>query len=349
MMYHILGILFIIPAAFIAFMVYQEKMSVNYLIGIFVTAGVYFLVIGQISPYPTEKPARVSEAVTAPAVQPAQIAQPPAETPAVPEKKETLPVTPQNMPDTANTVIPAAIAPPLPVQQKIYPVHPKKAVRKAPVSAPAPKAVEIEPVKAEPVISEPAAAPPAGISEVKKPEQVPAAEPSSEANNKIAELGRRCIDEGSRASYEELIAMAESSESADKETAQAASEALDKVKQFYRTMEAGSSANLDYHDKDGKTMRNEDIPTDDLIFVLNHGEWQLRVLAARLLASRREAKVPDVLIGVIGADARLDVVRQAVISFEKLTGYETSNALPIESIQIWWSDHRQAFLKPQTV
>ena len=332
MFFHLLGLLLFIPLVWVGAAVYREQLSVNYLIGLLLGVGLYFVVVGQIA----EVPFKASEMYP----------------PKSMEKRERAPVEAQtpiqkSAPVVEKAPVAAVEAPaPKPTPKVVKGIPAVWSVREKsePAAVVPPAAVTSQPVPAVPV-EEKAVVPAEAAAPEKIENTIPSDDQSPDWKDKILGLAKQSVDDGSRKAYEELISIAEASDGKNAPAAVEAAAELEKIKSFYRTAEIGKDANLDFKDADGHVLRNEQISTGDLIYVLNHGEWQLRVLAARLLRVRREKNVPDALIGVIASDSRLDVVRQAVMSFADLTGYRTSNPLPVESVQIWWEEHRQDVLK----
>ena len=84
--------------------------------------------------------------------------------------------------------------------------------------------------------------------------------------------------------------------------------------------------------------------------MLANNEWTVRVMAASALKNRKEKGVPDVLLNAARNDQKLDVVKEAIDSFESVTGYTSSDVFGYESAGLWWEQNRQEVesqLKPQ--
>jgi hypothetical protein len=92
---------------------------------------------------------------------------------------------------------------------------------------------------------------------------------------------------------------------------------------------------------------DEKIPTDKLFseFPLNQRQqWEFRDKAAALLGTRREAEVPPTLITCMITDPNLWVRRDALRSFEQLTGYQENDVFDFQAAANWREKNKDTYL-----
>ena len=91
-------------------------------------------------------------------------------------------------------------------------------------------------------------------------------------------------------------------------------------------------------------MKNEQVPTNLLIeHLLNADEWKVRVRAAFCLKTKKEKEAIDALAISINNDKILDVVKESLISFERLTGYDNPDVLDGSFAIQWWEKNQSEF------
>jgi hypothetical protein len=92
---------------------------------------------------------------------------------------------------------------------------------------------------------------------------------------------------------------------------------------------------------------DEKIPTASLLteFLLNpRPQWEIRDKAAVLLGTRREAEVLPALVTCMSAYANLWVRRDALRSFEQLTGFQENDVFDFQGAANWWEKNKDTYL-----
>ena len=103
--------------------------------------------------------------------------------------------------------------------------------------------------------------------------------------------------------------------------------------------------------EDGTRIEEVDFETiwiiEDLI---NHQNWRFRIKAANLLAKRKEIDVPEVLLESMESDPNLWVRKEALDSFEIVTGFITSDVFQFETGQPreWYLKNKDEVMKKLT-
>ncbi len=93
-------------------------------------------------------------------------------------------------------------------------------------------------------------------------------------------------------------------------------------------------------DTDGKNKEVDEITTKNLIIeLLTNRDWKKRAFVVIELGKRKEKEVPEALMHCIEKDRNLEVVRNAIIAFENITGYERADVFKYEPIKSWWIEH----------
>ncbi len=84
--------------------------------------------------------------------------------------------------------------------------------------------------------------------------------------------------------------------------------------------------------EDGSCVEEDDFETNWLIEdLINNQNWMVRTKAANLLARRKEINVPEALLEVMENDPNLWVRKEALDSFEKVTGFIASDVFQFET------------------
>jgi hypothetical protein len=166
----------------------------------------------------------------------------------------------------------------------------------------------------------------------------------------LMELADRAVSEGDRKAFDQLMQVFNAE---DHPLKPLAGSLIFQVKSFYL---AGSRtgghklvirrfARLATDDPQPPTDESS-YSTDDLVYALQYSEhWADRAKAAELLRLRRRKEVPDALFNSMLSDEHLEVVRNAVRSFEGLTGYQSRDIFGQDGIEGWWHDHRDEVLR----
>lgn len=159
--------------------------------------------------------------------------------------------------------------------------------------------------------------------------------------NEIIKIGDRAINHGDRDAFNQLMELVDSEKNDFKEMAFA--EFL-RVKKFYILLNRFKDTNILYKDSEGNIIKDEQIPTDILIeHLLNADKWKIRARSAFCLKTKKEKEAIDALATSINNDKILDVVKESLVSFERLTGYDNPDVLDGRHAIQWWEDNRAEF------
>lgn len=163
-----------------------------------------------------------------------------------------------------------------------------------------------------------------------------------EKRDKLMQLADDAINEGNRQAYEELGQIANDL-TQGKDIRSAAYAEWWQVKRFYIGITRVKGKNLSRWQPDGTKVdvKNEDVGTQELIqALLTHKEWTVRVLAASILKNRKEKGVPEALLQAAHNDHNLDVVKEAIDSFESVAGYKGADVFGVEAAEVWWQTNK---------
>jgi len=159
--------------------------------------------------------------------------------------------------------------------------------------------------------------------------------------NEIIKIGDRAINHGDRDAFNQLIELVDSDKNDFKEIAFA--EFL-RVKKFYILLTRFKDTDILFKDTEGNIIKNEQIPTNILIeHLLNADEWKIRARSAFCLKAKKEKEAIDALAISINNDKILDVVKESLISFERLTGYDNPDVLDGRPAIQWWEKNQSEF------
>jgi hypothetical protein len=165
--------------------------------------------------------------------------------------------------------------------------------------------------------------------------------------SRIMELGDQAIVNGDRKAYDELRTLMHD---ADVNKAAIAGAILFQVKAFYISGTRLGSYKLVIHKFSLAEVSPFKVPdeskyeTGDLIKELACADdWRARARSAQLLANRRFKTVPESLLNCIKSDSNLDVVRNAVEAFGRLTGFHSPDIFEYEPNDSWWAEHGAEF------
>lgn len=149
---------------------------------------------------------------------------------------------------------------------------------------------------------------------------------------KLGDLGTQAAD---RSALEELEKISRESEDASLKTA--ANSEIARIKSFWLGITRLKGRNLI---KNGEVKKDEDFTTAELIqTMLSNPKWDVRALAAQALRKRKEKGVPEALMKCIKNDRNLEVVKDAMKSFEGVTGYDSPDVFSSNYIEKWWVEH----------
>lgn len=166
--------------------------------------------------------------------------------------------------------------------------------------------------------------------------------------NQLTAYADESITLGSRKAYMELKDVAETSK--DPTLRYAAEAEILRIRFFYASGSRLGGYKLPTATlyPDGATKKDEDLSSDELTTLLldKTKEWEIRSRAAYLLGDRRGYEVARSLVEAVRTDECLDVVEQAMYSFEEITAYRSPGAFEIQHLLNWWDDN-SAKLKSQ--
>lgn len=153
--------------------------------------------------------------------------------------------------------------------------------------------------------------------------------------NELILLADKAKSLGDGASYDELKKRLKSTN--DNNLQNSINAEIFSIKRFYIGMTRLKTVDLIRH---GVKVKPEEFSTDDLIAdLLKNQKWQVRALMAKELGNRKVKGVPDALIKGMD-DLNLDVRRNCIKSFEKLTGFDGPDILDKEYSVGWWSQNK---------
>lgn len=160
-----------------------------------------------------------------------------------------------------------------------------------------------------------------------------------EEKNRIFSLADQALVEGSRSAYEELHKSL--GKNHDESTRIAIISQILKIKAFYLTGNRFRNIEITVPGANKKDLKNEEIPQNELIKLLqNNEQWPARAKAVELLGNYKTPESAQALMSVIKEDSQLDVVRSAIQSFQKITGFQSGDTFPIDEVQSWWQKNK---------
>lgn len=160
--------------------------------------------------------------------------------------------------------------------------------------------------------------------------------------NRLTSWADEAIATGSRAAYDRLCEILDDPRKV-KLTHAAQAEIL-RVHNFYQ-----NGSRIERFDipvatyfPDEALLKDSQLKDDQIIFLLQKRThpWQVRLKAANLLSPRRSLLVGDALVKAVLEDDNLDVVKEAALSFEQLTGHH-ARIFDAEAIAKWWKTYRE--------
>lgn len=158
---------------------------------------------------------------------------------------------------------------------------------------------------------------------------------------KLGDLGTQAAD---RSALEELERIERESQDVSIKTA--ASSEIARIKSFWVGITRLKGQELSGTSPDGKKKKSSDFSTAEIIHeMLSHPLWNVRALAAQALRNREEKGVPEALIMCIKNDRNLEVVKDAVKSFEGVTGFDSPDVFSADRIESWWKENAEETLK----
>jgi hypothetical protein len=134
----------------------------------------------------------------------------------------------------------------------------------------------------------------------------------------------------------------------EKDLAAAARTAIIEAKEPYLGIRTGR-VSIWLSNPDGtQGPKDEHLPSAALVslFLLDAAQqWEYRVKAAELLASKREAGVAEARLKAMQDDKNLWVRRAALRSFEELTGFREADVFDFDEAAEWWEKNKSSYLR----
>lgn len=159
--------------------------------------------------------------------------------------------------------------------------------------------------------------------------------------NEVLKLSDEAIATGDAGPFEQLQNIYDSS--ADEHIKKSALSEILRVKNHFATMTRIKGLIVRYTDpKTGKELTDKEIPTEALIQGLRGAEpWQIRARTAELLKERKEKQVPEALLEAVKNDKKLEVRKNALDSFESVTGFSRRDVFEYTAAKGWWEQNKQ--------
>lgn len=159
--------------------------------------------------------------------------------------------------------------------------------------------------------------------------------------NDVLKLGDEAIATGDAAPFEEIENIYQSSTDGNIKTI-ALSEIF-RVKNNFATMTRIKGIEVKYIEpRTGKEFIENEIPTEALIQGLKETEpWQYRARIAELIKNKKEKKVPEALLEAIKSDKKLEVRKEAMDSFEAVTGFTSQDVFRYKPAEEWWNQNKE--------
>jgi len=165
-----------------------------------------------------------------------------------------------------------------------------------------------------------------------------------QSRSMLLELGDKAIWDLSRPAYEQLLGIA--NEAGDEVLRLAAKSEIIRVKNAFTGSARTRGVFLSRVEEEGKETLESDFDTTELIdLLLNHPNWKFRARSAQMLAERKEPDVPQALLESMREDQNLEVFKEALKSFEAITGYQAPDVFGYTSCNDWWKENSETFIE----
>jgi len=159
-----------------------------------------------------------------------------------------------------------------------------------------------------------------------------------EERNQLTRLADEAITRGSRSAFMQLASIAETSR--DSSQVDGALAELLRVKFFFAsgTRSAAYTLPMVTLYPSAKSKKEEKLTQKELVALLLDAEkdWQVRRRVAFLLGDKRSYEVAEALAEAVRSDPSLDVIKEAVYSFEAITGYRSPDLFEMKDLLDWW-------------
>jgi hypothetical protein len=160
--------------------------------------------------------------------------------------------------------------------------------------------------------------------------------------NRLAELADNAIANGDSVAFEQLKSYI--SVPSKSEMVNAAKAELLRVKNFYIRTTRIKAKTFSFTSSDGEKLPDTEATTQVLLNSLaKDKDWRVRARSAQLLKSRKEKNVPDALLEAARSDLMLDVRKNALKSFNLLTGFPQADIFDYKPAINWWKENKQQF------
>ncbi|MFA5118775.1 MAG: HEAT repeat domain-containing protein [Candidatus Omnitrophota bacterium] len=156
--------------------------------------------------------------------------------------------------------------------------------------------------------------------------------------NRLIELGDMVIANRDVAAYKELERIAK--DSVKPELMSAAVSEIKRVKVFFATMTSVKGASISYKGPLGSELKDNDMTRDRLIFNLKNDNWLIRVKAAQLLQGKKEKSSAEALLESMNNDPDMEVRKEALESFDAITGHISNDVFGFEAANEWWTQNK---------
>ena len=159
--------------------------------------------------------------------------------------------------------------------------------------------------------------------------------------NQLTSLTDKAINEGDRDSLDKLDKIVSDESMSEDRKSMALAEIL-RIKSHYSSGTRLNDLHIKIEQPDGSVLENEDLPTDTLILgLLKSPSWVVRGGSACFLATRKEKGVPEALLQSIESEKKLDVLRESIKSFCKVTGLQSRDIFNSDYIPDWWEENKE--------
>ena len=166
---------------------------------------------------------------------------------------------------------------------------------------------------------------------------------SLQRRNNILALADSAIATRSRTALEELQSV-QANSATPQLSAVAASEVI-RVKLAFAAGTRIEGVKIEKKSDSGTSVDEELLTVQDLIEALKNGSWVVRARAAELLGRKKEVGVPEALLQTIKEDRDLEVMKIAISSFARVTGYKSADVFgPYCQIESWWNGSQERVL-----
>lgn len=161
-----------------------------------------------------------------------------------------------------------------------------------------------------------------------------------EKRSELTRLADKAIANGDSKAFEDLKKY--TSQNVSENISDTAKAELLRVKKFYIGMTRIKGRDISYKGLLGRKYTGDEISTSVLIKNLKtNSDWRVRVKSAELLGKRKEENIAKVLLKAVKEDENLNVRKEALDAFEKVSGYQSSDVLDYKPALEWWEENKK--------